>query len=1221
MEEPGNLVGVRKGQWQLALSALRNAEVKRRERDVIGFNAAINVCRKAKWQHAWGCFQEAQGSDMKLDVVTYSVTISAAAAAAQWQHASALLHELRGCQLQADVIVYSAVASACEKASEWQQALQLLDELEGVQLEIDVVMQNIVMAACGNAKQWTKALEILSLIETGNELDDVSLGSAMDACQNSSQWEVALLLLVDFKGSKLQTTAITQNATISSCGKAKEWTFALALLQDLRLDADVISYNSTISSCEKASEYQPAVWLFDELRVGLEATVVTYSAIISACEKASEWQTALHFLSESTSQRLSNLITFNAAISACEKSAEVNMALALVKQLQSFHLEGDVVTFSASIGACDRASKWQDALGLYFEAGRSHVEIGVVGCTSTINACEKVAQWHQALLVFPLHFDVTRVANASISACEKASRWQVALCLLDEVKFVEFLEPDVVTYSAIMSALQKALQWVLALHLLNHMKGLFVQPDAITIDALVSMCQLAQKDLIVQRQLLWPLGARMGRPAERPRMPEDSQVRNQQAAAASIAALLAEQEAARRLPTLSGDRGPPGDGDGTPPSQRELSFVVEGATSGQGFSAMPPAANAPDLLLQLAQAKAKVRHLELQLEDSEQRWQRRFEDAKRQEDASHARMELQCQYLQSELDRCKEVQASEMRHFLEQKRMLSQGHQTEKEEAVREERRKVQMEIDKVKADHRLEVEAELKRQNERAIAIVKQQADVEAENLRRAQTGEHHLTKLVEQVQGSVAEVERLSKRVDSDKTMEWSVRERQIEARERNARDMEAQLSRQSKEVEEQRRRLSDLVTNLQNCQEEDTSVLASERERLQAEHQRLLELQQSVREADRNNKEALKHAWAQVEEDRRVLQQEQLRFDSEQAARKEELEMQERQLKSETERLKTLHQQIEVARQSAARRIRETESTVANERRCLMNDLEAFEEKKRFHSSEAMKLENDRRQLQEDKSNFESELHSVGLMAQELERRSEEIRVLHGEAAEARSELHLLRGQLQEERSAQGTEMERLRTMQSLIEQQRLQLLQTENQLRLQGVEDIDLQVTGQGHFPNDLPSLGNAQEAMNRWTTDWLEPREVSGPIPGPATRRPVRNHRSLEWVAAEKDASRCVTKLLWFPDLRLQRSRKGSGEMQTYLLQSAAFLQEAQRAPPAIQARWVELLRVSSFHRWGVGIITDPQIRMIYERHILNPPELWVYLRAAAPAADPGRMVN
>jgi len=641
-------------------------------------------------------------------------------------------------------------------------------------------------------------------------------------------------------------------------------------------------------------------------------------------------------------------------------------------------------------------------------------------------------------------------------------------------------------------------------------------------------------------------------PAE-PRRAESSQVRNQQAAAASIAALLAEQEAARRLPTMSRETvEPPGDGDGTPPSQRELSFVLEGATSGQGFSAMPPVANAPDLFSQLAQAKAKVRHLELQLEDSEQRWQRRFEDAKRQEDASHARMELQCQYLQSELDRCKVLQADETRHFLEQKRMLAQGHQNEKDDALREERRKVQIEIDKVKADHRLEIE-ELKRQHERAIGIVKQQADVEADNLRRAQSGEHHLTKLVEQVQGSVAEVERLSKRVDADKTMEWSVRERQIEARERNAKEMEAQLSRQSKEVEEQRRRLSDLVTNLQTCQEEDTTVLASERDRLQAEHQRLKELQQSVREADRNNKEALKHAWAQVEEDRRVLQQEQLRFDSEHAARKEELEVQERQLKSETERLKALHQQIEVARQSAARRIRETESTVANERRCLMNDLEAFEEKKRFHASESMKLENDRRQLHEDKNNFESELHSVGLMAQELERRSEEIRVLHEEAAEARSELHHLRGQLQEERSAQGSEMERLRTMQSLIEQQRLQLIQTENQLRIQGVEDIDLQVAGQGHFPSpELQSLGNAQEAMNRWTADWLEkPREVSGPIPDPIRRRPATT--SLGGTDFQIRS-------------KLQRSRKGSGEMQNYLLQSAQFLQEAQRAPPALQAK-------------------------------------------------------
>lgn len=120
-------------------------------------------------------------------------------------------------------------------------------------------------------------------------------------------------------------------------------------------------------------------------------------------------------------------------------------------------------------------------------------------------------------------------------------------------------------------------------------------------------------------------------------------------------------------------------------------------------------------------------------------------------------LELQCRYLESELEKSKarwavgfsllqELRASDERDFGEQKRRLAQGHRTEQEEAVREERRKVQMEMEKVKSDHRMELE-ELKRQHDRALAIVRQQADAEADNLRRAQSGEQHLTRLVEQV------------------------------------------------------------------------------------------------------------------------------------------------------------------------------------------------------------------------------------------------------------------------------------------------------------------------------------------------------------------------------------------------------------------------------------------------------------------------------------------
>ncbi len=39
--------------------------------------------------------------------------------------------------------------------------------------------------------------------------------------------------------------------------------------------------------------------------------------------------------------------------------------------------------------------------------------------------------------------------------------------------------------------------------------------------------------------------------------------------------------------------------------------------------------------------KSRIAQPTFLLEDSEQRWQRRFEDAKRQEDASHARLATQ----------------------------------------------------------------------------------------------------------------------------------------------------------------------------------------------------------------------------------------------------------------------------------------------------------------------------------------------------------------------------------------------------------------------------------------------------------------------------------------------------------------------------------------------------------------------------------------------------
>lgn len=178
----------------------------------------------------------------------------------------------------------------------------------------------------------------------------------------------------------------------------------------------------------------------------------------------------------------------------------------------------------------------------------------------------------------------------------------------------------------------------------------------------------------------------------------------------------------------------------------------------------------------------------------------------------------------------------------------------------------------------------------------------------------------------------------------------------------------------------------------------------------------------------------------------------------------------MQQEVEHLKVMHAQIESSRQTAARRVREIEATIANERRGLMHELELFEERRRGFATEAAQLEADRQNYVEERNTLEAEVQSVNQMAAEAQKKSQELRQLHRQVAEARDEIDLLRGQLQEERTAQGTELERLKTLQTLVEQQRLQLLQTENRVRVRSIEDVDLLVTMPAPAPAPSPEAG-------------------------------------------------------------------------------------------------------------------------------------------------------
>ena len=71
------------------------------------------------------------GRELEVDVISFSVAMSACEKGTIWRCAVGLLNRMRGRKLNLDVIRSSAALSACEQGMVWKGALGLLDEMRG----------------------------------------------------------------------------------------------------------------------------------------------------------------------------------------------------------------------------------------------------------------------------------------------------------------------------------------------------------------------------------------------------------------------------------------------------------------------------------------------------------------------------------------------------------------------------------------------------------------------------------------------------------------------------------------------------------------------------------------------------------------------------------------------------------------------------------------------------------------------------------------------------------------------------------------------------------------------------------------------------------------------------------------------------------------------------------------------------------------------------------
>ncbi|CAJ1402405.1 unnamed protein product [Effrenium voratum] len=406
------------GRWQQALFLLSTADVPL---DVIAFGAGISACG-AHWQSALALLERLQMQRLRENSVVYNSAMKACELGSAWQAALCLFSTA-----ELDLVSFSVAVSACGAGQRWAEAGQLLRQLGRHQLQPDVVLYNTTISACGS--HWQEALVLLEELTDSQGADAISYNAAISCCEQASCWPAALALL-----SPTTATPAAVGGVVGALGG--RWQQALLIFQETRRflrTEDVALYGALLSSCERGSAWQAAAEVFEEMRrAKVQEDVIAFNALISACEKCEQWAHALSALAELMSLTLeANVITYNAAISACRVCWR--RALDLFFSMASSSLQPDLISYNAAITACESGKKWELALHLMTLAD----ELGLgdaVTLTAVLGACRSAGKWQHALCSFDLGLPYNSLSLAELLAL---SRPRQAVPLLAELHHME----------------------------------------------------------------------------------------------------------------------------------------------------------------------------------------------------------------------------------------------------------------------------------------------------------------------------------------------------------------------------------------------------------------------------------------------------------------------------------------------------------------------------------------------------------------------------------------------------------------------------------------------------------------------------------------------------------------------------------------------------------------------------------------------------------------